>query len=278
MVIDNAFKECDKVKEFELITSSEVDNGIKNIKERSSLSTSTFANEDNNNNGFLVCDPLFEKKKTRLWWWDIQKENCEVNDNKRIVIMDEGDPLVKTTSPLNLREMIDGFDNKLDEVSVTVTECDKVKEFELINSSEVDNGIKNIKERSSLSTSTFANEDNKLNDQGEVNDNKRIVIMDEGDPLVKTTSPLNLSEMIDGFDNKLDEVSVTVTGEVNDNKRIVIMDEGDPLVKTTSPLNLREMIDGFDNKLDEVSVTVTGQDHVKGMDCYGSYWEVISQQ
>ncbi|GKE47973.1 hypothetical protein Tco_1479231, partial [Tanacetum coccineum] len=211
MVIDNAFKECDKVKEFELINSSEVDNGIKNIKERSSLSTSTFANEDNSNNGFLVCDPLFEKKKTRPWWRDIQKENCEVNDNKRIVIMDEGDPLVKTTSPLNLSEMIDGFDNKLDEVSVTVTECDKVKEFELINSSEVDNGIKNIKERSSLSTSTFANEDNKLNDQGEVNDNKRIVIMDEGDPLVKTTSPLNLSEMIDGFDNKLDEVSVTVT-------------------------------------------------------------------
>nr|GEX26706.1 hypothetical protein [Tanacetum cinerariifolium] len=52
-----------------------------------------------------------------------------------------------------------------------------------------------------------------LNDQGEVNVNKRAMIIDEQKHLLKTTSPLNLSEMIDSFDNKLDEVTVTVTEE-----------------------------------------------------------------
>ncbi|GKE14158.1 hypothetical protein Tco_1421735 [Tanacetum coccineum] len=46
-------------------------------------------------------------------------------------------------------------------------------------------------------------------DLGEVNDNKRVVFMDEAKRLVKPTSPLKSNEMSDGFDRKLDEVNVS---------------------------------------------------------------------
>ncbi|GJT17758.1 hypothetical protein Tco_0876464 [Tanacetum coccineum] len=110
MVLDKAFKECGKVKEFDLIDSSKVDNGIKNIKEIKNC----------------VVNASDTRKQKEVFREDIENNGVielndqgEVNDNKRVVIMDEREHLVKSTSLLNLTEMINGFDDKLDEVIVT---------------------------------------------------------------------------------------------------------------------------------------------------------------
>ncbi|GJZ28965.1 hypothetical protein Tco_0573612 [Tanacetum coccineum] len=140
-------------------------------------------------------------------------------------------PIEKSLKQEGVKEASDTIDKNIGKMVLdkAFKECDKLKEFEFIDSSEVDNGIQNIKGKS------------------EVIDNKHVVIMDEPKRLVNTTSQLNLSEMFDGFDYKLDEV---IVGDYVDTQlRTVKGHRGDIELELSTHQRLEECLGGIEYRL-----------------------------
>nr|GEZ51644.1 hypothetical protein [Tanacetum cinerariifolium] len=71
LVATGTISEDDMVK----IQEKKEDSEVMNVKERSGLTTLVFSNDGVGNDNLVVCDTLFERKKTRPWGRDKHKRN-----------------------------------------------------------------------------------------------------------------------------------------------------------------------------------------------------------
>nr|GEY70153.1 zinc finger, CCHC-type [Tanacetum cinerariifolium] len=94
LVATGTTSEDDMVK----IQEKKEDSEVMNVKEKSGLTTLVFSNDGVGNDNLVVCDTLFERKKTRPWWRDKHKRNttCPWWLNKHSGGDIEGDEVITT--------------------------------------------------------------------------------------------------------------------------------------------------------------------------------------